>query len=432
MAMKLIRTQAGDGIFVNLIKDDRFKHDRIAVNFILPLARETATGYALLPFLMQRGYAGCSDFTAFARKLDELYGATVAGKVSKAGNYQIITLTITHVDDRYTLNGEPLAEECARLLAEIVTMPAIENGRFDPEAVATEKNSLADTIAAEVNDKRSYAVTRCTELLFEGEPLAVKQYGYAEDVDAITPESAAACYEAMLSTAAVEITMIGPSAGEAVTGIFREAFQKALENRNRQPIDPDFEMEQKIPTEVRRVTEEMDLTQGKMVMGFSLLPAEDKKAQAVSRIATAIYGSSPFSKLFMNVREKLSLCYYCASRTMASYGYMLVDCGIESANQEKAEAEILHQLDEVCAGNFTDTEMENARLAVVNSLRTVTDSLSAMSSWLLNEILQGGDSADPTDEIELTQAVTAEEVRDYMRSAKLSVVYLLAGRKKGE
>lgn len=166
----------------------------------------------------------------------------------------------------------------------------IENGRFDPEAVATEKNSLADTIAAEVNDKRSYAVTRCTELLFEGEPLAVKQYGYAEDVDAITPESAAACYEAMLSTAAVEITMIGPSAGEAVTGIFREAFQKALENRNRQPIDPDFEMEQKIPTEVRRVTEEMDLTQGKMVMGFSLLPAEDKKAQAVSRIATAIYG----------------------------------------------------------------------------------------------------------------------------------------------
>ena len=377
-------------------------------------------------------FKGAADFTAFARKLDELYGATVAGKVSKAGNYQIITLTITHVDDRYTLNGEPLAEECARLLAEIVTMPAIENGRFDPEAVATEKNSLADTIAAEVNDKRSYAVTRCTELLFEGEPLAVKQYGYAEDVDAITPESAAACYEAMLSTAAVEITMIGPSAGEAVTGIFREAFQKALENRNRQPIDPDFEMEQKIPTEVRRVTEEMDLTQGKMVMGFSLLPAEDKKAQAVSRIATAIYGSSPFSKLFMNVREKLSLCYYCASRTMASYGYMLVDCGIESANQEKAEAEILHQLDEVCAGNFTETEMENARLAVVNSLRTVTDSLSAMSSWLLNEILQGGDSADPTDEIELTQAVTAEEVRDYMRSAKLSVVYLLAGPGKGE
>ena len=150
MAMKLIRTQAGDGIFVNLIKDDRFKHNRIAVNFILPLARETATGYALLPFLMQRGYAGCSDFTAFARKLDELYGATVAGKVSKAGNYQIITLTITHVDDRYTLNGEPLAEECARLLAEIVTMPAIENGRFDPKSL--ESIDIPDTVT-EIGDR---------------------------------------------------------------------------------------------------------------------------------------------------------------------------------------------------------------------------------------------------------------------------------------
>lgn len=262
--------------------------------------------------------------------------------------------------------------------------------------------------------------------------LAVKQYGYAEDVDAITPESAAACFETMLSTAAVEITMIGPSAGDSITGIFQEAFRQAMEHRNRQPITPDFDMEQKTPAEVRRVTEEMDLTQGKMVMGFSLRPTEDKRALAVSRIATAIYGSSPFSKLFMNVREKLSLCYYCASRTMASYGYMLVDCGIESVNQEKAEAEILHQLDEVCAGNFTEDEMENARLAVINSLRSVTDSLSAMSSWLLNEILQGGSSADPTDEIALTQAVTAEEVREYMQSAKLSVVYLLAGRKKGE
>ena len=429
MAMKLIRTQAGDGIFVNLIKDDRFKHNRIAVNFILPLARETATGYALLPFLMQRGYAGCSDFTAFARKLDELYGATVAGKVSKAGNYQIITLTITHVDDRYTLNGEPLAEECARLLAEIVTMPAIENGRFDPEAVATEKNSLADTIAAEVNDKRSYAVTRCTELLFEGEPLAVKQYGYAEDVDAITPESAAACYEAMLSTAAVEITMIGPSAGEAVTGIFREAFQKALENRNRQPIDPDFEMEQKIPTEVRRVTEEMDLTQGKMVMGFSLLPAEDKKAQAVSRIATAIYGSSPFSKLFMNVREKLSLCYYCSSSYDRHKGIVMVQSGVEQKNIEKAREEILRQLQAVQEGDFSAEDLDAAKMSVANSFRTMSDYLGGLEAWYLSQAFEKT-VLTPEQSAEAVGGVTKEQVVKVAQTVSLDTVYQLTGKEE--
>ena len=75
--------------------------------------------------------------------------------------------------------------------------------------------------------------------------------------------------------------------------------------------------------------------------------------------------------------------------------------------------------------------MKNAKLAVVNSLRTVTDSLSAMENWLLTEILQGGRSADPTEEIALTESVTAEEVQQFMKSARLSVVYLLAG-KKGE
>lgn len=177
MAMKLIRTQAGDGIFVNLIKDDRFKHDRIAVNFILPLARETATGYALLPFLMQRGYAGCSDFTAFARKLDELYGATVAGKVSKAGNYQIITLTITHVDDRYTLNGEPLAEECAVCWQRSSPCPLSKMDALIPRQSPPKRTPwrtplpLRSTTSAVM---RSPAAPSCS---LKGEPLAVKQYG---------------------------------------------------------------------------------------------------------------------------------------------------------------------------------------------------------------------------------------------------------------
>lgn len=428
MADKLHRITIGDGIAVNLIKDSKFKHDRISVNFILPLRRETATGYALLPYLMQRGYADCSDFTAFARKLDELYGASVSGRVSKAGEYQIVGLSIHHVDNRYTLNGEDLAAQCAQLLADIVCKPDIREGGFAPEVLATEKNSLLDAIAAEVNDKRSYATARCTELLFEGEPLAVKQNGYAEDVPAITPKSAAESYYTMLRTAAIEIIVIGNAAEESVADIFAQAFRGV----GRQPIQVELTAEQKAPGEVRDMVENMDLTQAKMVMGFSTRPAESREEIAAARIAGAIYGASPFSKLFLNVREKLSLCYYCASRIMASSGYMLVDCGIEAGNKQRAQEEILKQLQEVCAGSFTQAELQNAKLAVINSLNAVTDTLRGMEGWLLTEILQGGDNADPTQEIACVEEVTAEDVQNYMNSARLHVVYLLAGESKGE
>ncbi len=428
MSEKLDRTVIGDGIAVNLIQDSKFKHDRISVNFILPLRRETATGYALLPFLMQRGYAGCSDFTAFSRKLDELYGASVSGRVSRAGEYQIITLSIHHVDNRYTLAGEDLVAECARLLADIVCKPDIRDGGFDPAVLATEKNSLLDTIAAEVNDKRSYAVARCTELLFQGEPLAVKPHGYAEDVPAITPESAAASYYEMLRTAAIEIIVLGDGARPRVAELFAEAFRGV----ERRPITVRLAAEEKTPGEVRDITEQMELTQAKMVMGFYTHPAGTREELAAARIAGAIYGASPFSKLFLHVREKLSLCYYCASRIVASSGYMLVDCGVEAANKERAREEILRQLDEVCAGSFTAGELENAKLAVVNGLNTVTDSLQGLETWVLTEILQGGDNAGPAEEIACVQRVTPEDVQNYMKTARLSVVYLLAGEQKGE
>ena len=425
MASPLQSQSIGSGITFHRIQDKKFKHNRISVNFILPLQRETATVHAVLPFLMQRGYRDCADFTQFSRRLDELYGAAVSGNVSKAGEYQIITLSITCVDDRYTMDGEQITAQCAQLLADMVCRPNITDGRFDPAVLELEKNSLLDTILSERNDKRAYANLRCSELLFEGTAAAVKQYGYAEDVAAITPESAAQAYAEMMRTAAVEIIMAGASDNGQIAGIFAEAFAA----QPRQPVQARLTPAAFASEQVREVTEQMDLTQAKMVLGFTSQPVHTSREEAAARVATAIYGGTAFSKLFLHVREKLSLCYYCAARSNTATASMLVDCGVEAANKEKAQQEILHQLSLMQQGSFTEEELHNAKLAAVNSLRASGDSLSVTDRWYLSKILRG-ETGSPEEEIAEVQAVSADEVAAFMKTMRLAVVYLLAGEQK--
>jgi predicted Zn-dependent peptidase len=161
-------------------------------------------------------------------------------------------------------------------------------------------------------------------------------------------------------------------------------------------------------------------------MGFRTggdLPMEQQNA---TRVMAALYGGTPFSKLFANVREKLSLCYYCAARYDRAYKAMLVDSGVEAANFQKAYDEILRQLQALSQGDFTDEELQNTKLLLKTSLRAVTDSLGAIESWYMTQILEGTE-VSPQKEIEQVQAVTREDIIQAAGRVTLDTVYFLKG-----
>lgn len=423
----LQRKEIGNTIAFNWIEDKKFKHNRISVNFILPLQEETATQYAVLPFLMQRSYRDCPDASELAKRLDTLYGASISGSVYKVGDYQIITLTVIGIDDRYTLNGEELTAQCAEMLAGVVCRPNIVDGAFPKQELDLERQSLQDTIEAEVNDKRAYASTRCVEEMFAGKPCAVPRYGRVEYLEALTPESCAEAYERMLRTAAIEIIMVGASANEGVAQVFADAFAGVA----RDPIQVEQDERPNPDIQPREVVETMALSQAKMVLGFTTDAVTTDAAQAASRLMAAIYGATPFSKLFLNVREKLSLCYYCAARTNTTNQYLLVECGVEDKNKQAAQDEILHQLAAVQQGDFTEEELYNAQLAIINSLRSTGDSLGALERWYLAQIIQDSHQT-LQQEIESIRAVDRDAVMAFAKTLKLHTVYLLTGNAEQE
>ncbi|RGX55814.1 insulinase family protein [Anaerotruncus sp. AF02-27] len=424
MENQFLREKIGDGVHFYQVTDPKFKHNRITVNLILPLCRESVTVNAVLPFLLRKGCKSCPDFTKLNQKLCELYGASLSCDVSKFGAYQVLELSIYGIDDRFTLGGETMAAECAGLLTDVLLAPNFgADGLFPETDVETERQQLMDTIEGQINDKRVYALSRCKALMCEGEPLAIEKYGYIDDAKKITPESAAAAYEKAIETAQVEISFVGCGNPATAKKIFTDAFAKV----RRSPARMEKYVTRPQADQPKETKEELDVAQSKLVLGFRTGAIRDQETFGAMRMMVALFGGTPNSRLFTYVREKLSLCYYCAARFDRLTGLMMVDSGVEKVNKQKAQDEILNQLGVMQRGEFTDDELTATKLLLQNALRSVTDSLGATEEWYLTQVMDGG-SSSPADEIALIDTVTREAIIKAANQVTLDTVYFLTGK----
>ncbi len=421
----LRRRRIGEEVYFSSVTDPKFKHNRISVNYILPLEKETVSANALIPFLLRKGSRECPDFTLLNQKLYSLYGATLSADVSKYGGYQGLDVSISGLDDKFTLDGEAMVAQCAGLLAGLATDPNLVDGAFPEKDVELEKQYLIDSIEAEINDKRAYAINKCRTIMCEGEPAALRKYGYVEDVKKITPQSAAETFLRVRRTARVEILFVGCGDCTPAEEIMEATFAKL----DRAPIALPEQVRVPAAAQVKQEVERMDLSQSKLAMGFRTGAAQNMDELSAMRLMVAMFGGTPFSRLFVNVREKLSLCYYCAARFDRITGIMLVDSGVEAQNREKAQAEILNQLEVMKRGGFTDEELENTLLTMKNSLYTVSDSLSGLEDWYMAQLMQST-ARSLQEEAELMAKVTREDVMAAAQKVTLDTVYFLTGEKE--
>lgn len=428
MGGTLTRTQIGEKIHFNHVIDSKFKHNRLSVNFVMPLERETASDNAVVPFILRKGCRECPDFTSLNARLADLYGASLDADVSKYSGYQVLEISIRGLDDRFALDNEDITRECASLLASVVLDPKLdENGLFFEPDVASERQYVIDTIESLINEKRGYAISQCMQLMCEGEPVAVRRYGYIENAGKITPESASNAYRRMLGTAPVEIMFTGSGEPASAEKIFRERFA----GLKRDSFDYELAKLRTTAEKVREHTETMELSQSKLVMGMRCGDIKTREQITAARVFAAMFGGTPFSKLFANVREKLSLCYYCAARFDVATRLLLVDSGVEAENKQKAQDEILVQLEALKNGDFTDEELANTKLLLNNSIRTTSDSLSSIEGWYITQILRG-QSVTPEEDVLNINTVTREQIIAAAKQITLDTVYFLTGSGKDE
>lgn len=410
-------------VFLNTISDKRFKTNRISIFLITELQEKTAATYALLPNLLRKGTTNHPDFTEFNQYLNELYGAYVDCGVQKRGDTQIVTLSIVSIDDRFTLNEEDLTAKLVGTLCDMLLHPILQDGCFKSAEVALEKETLVDTIRAEINDKRIYALQQANRLMCKGEPCGLSKLGTVEQVQALTPEEVTAAYYHLLETARIELFFTGCGDASVARTIFQEKLQHLTRAAKNFVVATTHVPQNKVIDEVER----MDVAQSKMVLGFAVGELKTPEQTAAMQMMVSILGATPLSKLFVNVREKLSLCYYCAARLDAIKGILKIDSGVENQNIEKAKAEIFNQLDEMKKGNFTEDEIKNALMSLENSFRTTNDSNGALEGYYLGQVLRQP-VLSPEQKAQLLAKVTHTDIVNAANAVQFELCYVLTGK----
>ena len=418
--MDVTRIQLAEGVYLTYLPDRKFKTSLLSAQFVTPLRKETVAGNALLPAILRRGTVRYPDQGVLAARLDNLYGARIDYTIRKKGENQCVGFVASFIDDSFTPGKERLLEPVAELLGELICEPVTKHGRFIPAYFESEKTNLIDAIRSIINDKRDYADRRLLQEMCGGESYGISRLGEEKWVEKLQPQKLYAQYTRLIATSQLELFYCGSASLERV----ERALQSALATLPREEIgEIALASYHKLPAEPKIIHEEMDVTQGKLGMGFTC-GSEDTAALLMGN---TLFGGSNNSKLFLNVREKLSLCYFASSVYHRQKGIITVSSGIEFENYQKAYDEIMAQLEAVQKGDLEDWELEGARSVLLNAYASMGDSQGKLENFYIGQAATGHEETPEMLAREVRE-VTAERIFEAMSTVQLDTVYFLKGK----
>lgn len=422
-----VRTDV-NGIRLHVLPTRQFKTFAIAAYLGWPLSEEWVTPIALSSFVLRRGNERYPETKQFRERLDDLYGAGFGFDVYKRGDYQIVLFRMDVIEDRYVGSKEPLLQEALQFIGSTIARPARERGKLLEKYVQAEKETVQKKLEAVINDKIRYAAERCLEEMCAGEPYRLHPLGRIEDLAGYDAAALTERYEQWLSTAPLDLYIVGNTTPEEAAGYVASAFASG---RGIAGAPGTYRTRVGAPErrETKTVVERLDVNQGKLNMGLRADITYADELYPAALMYNGILGAYPHSKLFVNVREKASLAYYVSSRLDGHKGILTIQSGIEIGNYEQAVGIIREQLDALRSGNISDLELEQTRAMIGNQLRESQDSAFEIISLDFNGVLSG--RARSVEELQADLArVDRAAVQAIAERMHLDTIYFLRDGKE--
>ena len=392
------------GVTLRCFRDSRFKQGCLSFQILRMMRQEEAALNALLPAVLLRGTEKHPDLRFITEHLDTLYGASVSTLVRRIGDYQTTGVYCGFMDDRFALPGDKVLEPMMAFLEEILLGSALRDGAFLPEFVEGEKKNLIATIESELNNKRVYAMNRLMEIMCREDSYGLPRLGKKEQVAAIQPKELYDHYRKILQESPINIFYVGSGDVQMVADMLREMLKKLDRSYVNLPAQTALHI-----VEGEDKMEQMDVAQGKLCLGFTTSITNRDPEFPAMQIMNTIFGAGMTSKLFQNVREKLSLCYSVGSSYYGAKGIVTVSAGIDFDKEAVARQEIMKQLAACQAGEITQEELNAAKEAVLSSLRSTHDTPGAIEGYYSTGALSGM-TMTPGEYMAAVEAVTPEQV----------------------
>ena len=421
--MEYKQTELKKGIKFHTIHTDKFKTNLVAIFITTKLDRENVTKNALISAILRRGSKTMPSQEEISIQMEEMYGASFDCGLDKTGDNQVLKFYLETVNDNFLpQKDEDMLKTSLEKLLEIVFNPYIENESFKAEYVEQEKSNMKQRIESKIDNKAKYALERCIEEMYKNQPFGLYKFGYVEDLEKIDGKSLYNYYKELIHSCKIDIF---------VSGIIKDDIEQAIRtNENIEKLKertPDYvipkELNKTLPKEEKIVTESMEVTQGKLILGLDVCINKEDLRYDVS-IYNSILGGSANSKMFQNVREKAHLAYVASSSYLRYKSNIFVNCGIEIGNYEKALELAKQQIEDMKKGDFTEEDIQNAKKGIIAAIKTIDDEQDTGITYYFGQELSESD-VSMEEYIARIQEVTKEDVTYIAQNVAIDTVYFL-------
>ena len=423
-------TKTDNRIDIYTYSTDKFKSENISIYFAVPTVKEESVKRSLLLSVLKRGTEKYPTQKDINERLDELYATLVNLKNQKFDDTQLLGVSADIIYSSYTENGEDLMRETLDVIEQMLYHPRRDEktGIFCEDFVKSEKENYKSIILSQINEPRTYAAIRCREEMFASLGMVDNLDTMCEKIDGVSATELYDCYKKIINNSKLLVFYVGKRSSDEIQELVSEVFSsndiQVIENNNNKKLLSNLE----IPNEV---IESSENSQGRLIMGFNCGVTWRDEDYYAMLLCNEIFGASPISKLFMNVREKLSLCYECSSIYNSARGAIFATTGIDSENYEKAKKAILAQLDDIKEGRISEKEFASAKKSIYNVYSALCDSPNAIERFYLGRIINGID-VDVADFLSILEKLTVEDVIRAANKLSLHTVYFLRGESEEE
>lgn len=357
-----------------------------------------------------------------SKEMEEMYGASFDCGLDKTGDNQVLKFYIESINDNFLpKQGENILEKSIKNILEIIFNPYTENDSFKNEYIEQEKNNLKQRIEGKIDNKARYAMDRCIEEMYKDKPFGLYKFGYIEDLESINSKNLYQYYKELINSCKLDIFVSGNINDKVENIVKQDENIVKLQDRNADYVVPKLELKQEKQEEI--VTESMDVTQGKLLLGLDV-NIDDEKLKYDTLIYNSILGGSANSKMFQNVREKAHLAYVASSSYLRYKSNIFVNCGIEIGNYEKALELIRKQIDDMKKGDFTDKDIEDAKTGIIANIKTIADEQDTELTYCFGQELSHNKTSVEEYEEKINN-VSKEDIINIANKVSINIVYFL-------
>ena len=415
-----MRIKIDDGIYLNVVQTKQFKTTQVSVQFLAPLDRQTIGARTLLTSLLETSSAAYPEQNILAGELESLYGASFGIGVARTGRIHRVTAEMQVLADQYS--DRPLLADSFDFLREILLNPRIKDGSFDQATFDREKFNLQTYMNSMNDDRGTQASLALQRTYFDDPAQTVPSFGVAADMDSVTASSLVETYQSMLRNDQIEIVVLGdvdPATVEA--GVRKMGLPARAEH------DFAVSYDQPLHGGVRLFAETAQVQQSKLNLAYHVLSDQFGAQYYATVLAIELFGGSPLSLLFRNVREKHSMAYYASASANMNRNFMMVQTGIDGVNRNEVERLIGEQLEMVATGHFDDSQFDDVKTGLLSERRAALDSVHYLKDIAIMGALYPHADLSPEHEIQHIEAVTREDVERAASAMQLQAVYFLKG-----